>query len=57
MPLGRAGGQTFSSGIYPSNHLSESIHILTMVTLEGWHLRLDSTPQISYFGVGLEFKT
>ena len=29
--------QSFSSGVYLSNYLSESIHIWTIVTLEGWH--------------------
>ena len=29
--------QSFCSGVYLSNYLSESIHIWTIVTLEGWH--------------------
>ena len=28
---------SFSSGVYLSNYLQESIHIWTIVTLEGWH--------------------
>ena len=28
---------SFSSGVYLSNYIPESIHIWTIVTLEGWH--------------------
>ena len=48
--------QSFSSGVYLSNYLSESIHIWTIVTLEGWHSLLDPRPQGPCPGVGLEVK-
>ena len=32
--------QSFSSCVYFSNYLPESIHIWTIVTLEGWQLTL-----------------
>ena len=48
--------QSFSSGLYISNYSSESIHIWTIVTLEGWHLLHDPGPQGSCPGVGLEVK-
>ena len=37
--------QSFSSGVYLSNCLLESIHIWTIVTLEGWHSLNDPGPQ------------
>ena len=39
LPLSRSWNlpHSFLSGVYLSNDLSESIHILTIVTLEGWH--------------------
>ena len=36
---------SFSSGVYLSNYLSESIHIWTIVTLEGWQSLHDPGPQ------------
>ena len=48
--------QNFSSGVYLSNYLSESIHIWTIVTLEGWHSLHDPRPQGPCPGVGLEVK-
>ena len=48
--------QSFSSGVYLSNYLSESIHIWTIVTLEGWHSLHDPGPQGSCPWVGLEVK-
>ena len=45
---------SFSSGVYLSNYLSESIHIWTIVTLEGWHSLHDPGPQGPCPGVGLE---
>ena len=48
--------QSFSSGVYLSNYLSESIHIWTIVTLEGWHSLHDPRPQGPCPGVGLEVK-
>ena len=48
--------QSFSSGVYLSNYLSESIHIWTIVTLEGWHSLHDLGPQGPCPGVGLEVK-
>ena len=36
---------SFSSGVYLSNYPSESIHIWTIVTLEGWHSLHDHGPQ------------
>ena len=48
--------QSFSSGVYLSNYLSESIHIWTIVTLEGWHSLYDPEPQGPCPGVGLEVK-
>ena len=48
--------QSFSSGVYLSNYLSESIHIWTIVTLEGWHSLHDRGPQGPCPGVGLEVK-
>ena len=48
--------QSFSSGVYLSNYLSESIHIWTIVTLEGWHSFHDPGPQGPCPGVGLEVK-
>ena len=44
------------SQAYLSNYLSESIHIWTIVTLEGWHSLHDHGPQGSCPGVGLEVK-
>ena len=46
--------QSFSSGVYLSNYLSESIHIRTIVTLEGWHSLYDPRPQGPCPRVGLE---
>ena len=48
--------QSFSSGVYLSNYSSESIHIWTIVTLEGWHSLHDHGPQGPCPGVGLEVK-
>ena len=48
--------QSFSSGVYLSNYLSESIHIWTIVTLEGWHSLHDPRPQGPCPWVGLEVK-
>ena len=48
--------QSFSSGVYLSNYISESIHIQTIVTLEGWHSLHDHGPQGPCPGVGLEVK-
>ena len=48
--------QSFSSGVYLSNYSSESIHIWTIVTLEGWHSLHDRGPQGPCPGVGLEVK-
>ena len=48
--------QSFSSGVYLSNYLSESIHIWTIVTLEGWHSLYDPGPQGPCPWVGLEVK-
>ena len=48
--------QSFSSGVYLSNYLSESIHIWTIVTLEGWHSLHDPGPQGPCPGMGLEVK-
>ena len=48
--------QSFLSGVYLSNYLSESIHILTIVTLEGWHSLHDHGPQGPCPGLGLEVK-
>ena len=48
--------QSFSSGAYLSNYLSESIHIWTIVTLEGWHSLHDPRPQGPCPRVGLEVK-
>ena len=48
--------QSFSSSVYLSNYLSESIHIWTIVTLEGWHSLHDPGPQGPCPGVGLEVK-
>ena len=46
--------QSFSSDVYLSNYSSESIHIWTIVTLEGWHSLHDHGPQGPCPGVGLE---
>ena len=48
--------QSFSSGVYLSNYLLESIHIWTIVTLEGWHSLHDPEPQGPCPRVGLEVK-
>ena len=48
--------QSFSGGVYLSNYSSESIHIWTIVTLEGWHSLHDHGPQGPCPGVGLEVK-
>ena len=48
--------QSFSSGVYLSNYLSESIHIWTIVTLEGWHSLYDPGPHGPCPWVGLEVK-
>ena len=48
--------QSFSSGVYLSNYLPESIHIWTIVTLEGWHSLYDPEPQGPCPLVGLEVK-
>ena len=48
--------QSFSSGVYLSNYSSESIHIWTIVTLEGWQPLYDHGPQGPCPGVGLEVK-
>ena len=48
--------QSFSSGVYLSNYISESIHIRTIVTLEGWHSIHDHGPQCPCPRVGLEVK-
>ena len=48
--------QSFSSGVYLSNYSSESIHIWTIVTLEGWHSLHDHGPRGPCPGVGLEVK-
>ena len=37
-----SGIKSFSSGVYLNNHISESIHIWTTVTLEGCHTHRDS---------------
>ena len=46
--------QSFSSGVYLRNYSSESIHIWTIVTLEGWHSLYDHGPQGPCPGVGPE---
>ena len=48
--------QSFSSGVYLSNYLSGSIHIWTIVTLEGWHSLYDPGPHGPCPWVGLEVK-
>ena len=48
--------QSFSSGGYLSNYLSESIHIWTIATLEGWHSLHDPGPLGPCPWVGLEVK-
>ena len=48
--------QSFSCGVYLSNYSSESIHIWTIVTLEGWHSLHDNRPQGPCPGVGPEVK-
>ena len=48
--------KSFSSGVYLSNYSSESIHIWTIVTLEGWHSLHDHGPQGPCPGVGPEVK-
>ena len=48
--------QSFSSGVYLSNYLSESIHIWTIVTMVGWHSLHDPGLQGPCPGVGLEVK-
>ena len=48
--------QSFSCGVYLSNYSSESIHIWTIVTLEGWHSLHDHGPQGPCPGVGPEVK-
>ena len=48
--------QSFSCGVYLSNYSSESIHIWTIVTLEGWHSLHDLGPQGPCPGVGPEVK-
>ena len=45
-----------SSGVYLTNHSSESIHIWTIGTLEGRLSFHDSSPQGPWPGVGLEVK-
>ena len=45
-----------SSGVYLTNHSSESIHIWTIGTLEGLLSFHDSSPQGPCPGVGLEVK-
>ena len=45
-----------SSGVYLTNHISESIHIWTIDTLEGWLSFHDSSPQGPCPGMGLEVK-
>ena len=45
-----------SSGVYLTNHSSESIHIWTIGTLEGRFSFHDSSPQGPCPGVGLEIK-
>ena len=52
---GGARGQNLGQ-FYLSNHLSESFHICTIVTLEGWHSHPDSRPTGLYTWVGLEVK-
>ena len=51
--------QSFSCGVYLSNYSSESIHIWTIVTLEGWQSLHDHGPQGPYldhrYPVGLAF--
>ena len=47
---------SFSSGVCLSNYSSESIHIWTIVTLEGWHSLHYHGPQGPCPGVGLEVK-
>ena len=47
---------SFSSGVYLSNYLSESIHIWTIVTLDGWHSLHNPGPQGPCPGVWLEVK-
>ena len=42
--------------LYLSNYLLESIHIWTIVTLEGWHSLHNPGPQGPCPGVGLEVK-
>ena len=42
------------SGVYFSNHLSESIHVWTIVTLESWHSHHDLSPQGLWPWVALE---
>ena len=44
--------QSFSSGVYLSNYLPESIHIWTIVTLEGWHSLHDPDPRVHALGWG-----
>ena len=48
--------QSFSSGIYLSNYLSESVHIWTIVTLEGCHSIHGLGPQGPCPRVGVEVK-
>ena len=48
--------ESFSSGVYLMNHSSESIHIWTISTLEGWLSFHDSWPQAPCPRVGLEVK-
>ena len=44
-PIRQSFGESFSSVVHLSNHLSENIHIKTIVTLDGWHSHHDFRPQ------------